>query len=298
MHSIVLLTPTFNRSNKITTLYNSLSHQTDKDFTWVVVDDGSTDDTETVFKALLKNSSIDIVYFKKDNGGKSNAINAGLDLLTNEEFVLILDDDEKLFSNAVSTIRQYVNKYANSGCVAIDFNHIDSTTKKILSNYHQKDDYFMTVQTRKRKKIDSDGYTGYFVKYVLEERFPVYPDEKYVAPSVLLMSVSNKYGKILWAKESLGETEYSNDGLTKQGKKLRINNPNGMVDYCYQFMFGDATFLTKIKYSIYGYSWMQICKKVKHRSIERKKYSRFYFFCSFLGFLYGKHVIRKFLKKS
>lgn len=70
MKTVAVLTPAYNRCDLLDRLYASLKAQTDKDFIWVVIDDGSTDGTEEYFSSLEKNSDFQIVYHKKENGGK------------------------------------------------------------------------------------------------------------------------------------------------------------------------------------------------------------------------------------
>ena len=76
---ITILTPTYNRGNIIKNAYESLVKQTNKNFEWLVIDDGSTDNTEELIRQLQKKCTLfPIRYFKKENGGKHTAINTGV----------------------------------------------------------------------------------------------------------------------------------------------------------------------------------------------------------------------------
>ena len=66
MKKLVIFTPAYNRANLLDRLYNSLVKQTNKDFTWFIVDDGSKDNTEEVVNSFIKENKIDIVYKKKE----------------------------------------------------------------------------------------------------------------------------------------------------------------------------------------------------------------------------------------
>ena len=68
MKTVAILTPAYNRCDLLDRLYISLKNQTDKDFIWVVIDDGSTDGTEEYFSSIEKSSDFQIVYHKKENG--------------------------------------------------------------------------------------------------------------------------------------------------------------------------------------------------------------------------------------
>ena len=75
---ITVFTPTYNRAYIIENLYRSLQSQTYKDFEWVVVDDGSSDNTEQLFDEWVKEESFPVRYYKQTNGGKHRAINCGV----------------------------------------------------------------------------------------------------------------------------------------------------------------------------------------------------------------------------
>ena len=73
--TITVFTPTYNRRYLIDRLYKSLCSQTDKSFEWIVVDDGSTDETIEYFSEITKkDNSFEIKYVKQENGGKHRAI--------------------------------------------------------------------------------------------------------------------------------------------------------------------------------------------------------------------------------
>ena len=72
---LTILTPTYNGGGVLPQLYDLLKKQTCKDFEWVIVDDGSKDNTQEVVKAWLSDSDFSIRYFFKENGGKHTALN-------------------------------------------------------------------------------------------------------------------------------------------------------------------------------------------------------------------------------
>lgn len=102
---ITVFTPTYNRKDELINLYKSLLEQEFKDFEWVIVDDGSKDNTEETVKNFIKENKIKINYYKQENKGKSLAHNKGVELAQGEYFVGIDSDD--IF--AQDALKKFIN---------------------------------------------------------------------------------------------------------------------------------------------------------------------------------------------
>lgn len=100
---LTIFTPTYNRINELERLYSSLISQTDFRFEWLIVDDGSTDDTENMVVSWLDTSPFPIRYIKQPNSGKHVAHNHGATEASGEYFICV-DSDDWLEPNAVETI--------------------------------------------------------------------------------------------------------------------------------------------------------------------------------------------------
>ena len=103
MKDITVLTPTYNREKNLYKLYNSLCSQTNKDFVWMIIDDGSTDNTKEVINKWRDENKIEIVYIYKENGGKHTALNIGIKNI-NTDMTFIVDSDDWLVDNAIEII--------------------------------------------------------------------------------------------------------------------------------------------------------------------------------------------------
>ena len=101
---ITVFTPTYNRAYSLKRLFDSLVNQTYKDFEWVIVDDGSTDNTEELVEYFQKQyTNFLILYKKTENGGKHRAINRGMKLV-NGDMILFVDSDDWLRKDALEWI--------------------------------------------------------------------------------------------------------------------------------------------------------------------------------------------------
>ena len=111
MKTVAILTPTYNRAHTLDKLYESLLIQTSFDFKWYLVDDGSSDTTEEKVKEFV-NDKFEMLYIKKENGGKHTALNVGVSQIE-EELTFIVDSDDYITSDAVETIVSDWEKYRN-----------------------------------------------------------------------------------------------------------------------------------------------------------------------------------------
>ena len=101
---ITVFTPTYNRGYTIERLYRSLQRQVFDDFEWIVIDDGSNDNTEALFQTFLRTKNqFPITYKKVSNGGKHRAINLGVQMAQGELF-FIVDSDDYLTDRALEEI--------------------------------------------------------------------------------------------------------------------------------------------------------------------------------------------------
>ena len=101
---LTVCTPTFNRAYILNSLYQSLQKQTCKDFEWLIIDDGSSDNTQELVQSWIESDdNFPVRYYKKANAGKCSAINLGLDNADCELFVVV-DSDDTLTSDAVEKI--------------------------------------------------------------------------------------------------------------------------------------------------------------------------------------------------
>ncbi len=101
--------PTYNRAHTLPRLYSSLCEQTFKDFEWIIVDDGSTDETAEVVKPWLKAAPFRVRYFWKPNGGKHTAINRGVQEAVGR-FLAISDSDDWYVPQALDRFIHHWNE--------------------------------------------------------------------------------------------------------------------------------------------------------------------------------------------
>ena len=103
---LTVFTPTYNRAYILPKCYESLTKQTCKEFVWVIIDDGSTDDTAELVKKWIEEDKIEIRYYYQDNKGMHGAHNKAYEVIDTELNVCI-DSDDYMTDDAVEIIVDY-----------------------------------------------------------------------------------------------------------------------------------------------------------------------------------------------
>lgn len=246
---LTIFTPTYNRCENLKKLYKDLIEQTSKNFIWLVIDDGSDDDTALFLNKILDENKISIQYIKKENGGKHTAYNLACDLAKTELIFITMDSDDSLKSNAVSEIEtqwSLIDKETYCGMVYL----CENAENKLL----------YTVCDRNKLKKGISWYeafrNNYFwgeaeyifkTEYIKKYKFPVYKGEKFFNEAYVYLQLK---GKLFWSDKSIYIRDYQNDGLTNNFMKMVINSPIGYSDYCNLKAKCEKNFLKKIKSTI------------------------------------------------
>ena len=105
-YTFTIFTPTYNRAHTLDRVYSSLAQQTYRDFEWLVLDDGSTDNTSQLIDAWKGGSSFPIRYFKQENMGKHVAFNRGVERAEGE-LLLVLDSDDECVPYALEQLKYH-----------------------------------------------------------------------------------------------------------------------------------------------------------------------------------------------
>ena len=123
---ITVFTPAYNRANLLDRLYASLVNQQCKDFEWLIVDDGSSDNTKDVVNSFIQDNKIDIRYIYQDNKGKHVAFNTGVKNANGNLFFCV-DSDDFLSDNCISDIVECSECVSNDNIAGIIAKKTDTT---------------------------------------------------------------------------------------------------------------------------------------------------------------------------
>ncbi len=219
-----IVTPTYNRCSLLQRCYSSLRNQTCYNFEWIIVDDGSTDDTGSVASAF-KSDLFPICYHKKNNGGKHTALNASHKFI-HGKYVLILDSDDYLTENAVEEVIIAWGRYSEQKQIGI-LTFLRMTENGIPFCTVQDYDTPVSAFAHQRKRlIGNDCCEVIRSELFFLYPFPEFSGERFLAEGALWERVGLKY-KMVYINCKIYVCEYLEDGLTKIGRSLRIKNPKG-----------------------------------------------------------------------
>lgn len=229
MHFITIFTPTYNRRQLIERLYQSLLQQTQKKFEWLVVDDGSTDDTENYFNQLLsKQQSFSIRYIKQENGGKHRAINRGVKNAKGELF-FIVDSDDYLTENAVEKINQWVKTLDDSHKWAGIAGLRGQTKNRVLGQHNSSSKFIDAKNNERRKcKLLGDKAEIYFTDVLKKYPFPEISGENFISEELVWNAIARDGYYLRWFNEIIYICDYLEGGLTKNNTKDKCN-PQGRL---------------------------------------------------------------------
>lgn len=221
---ITVLTPSYNRSKLLINLYNSLLEQTNLNFNWLIIDDGSTDNTREVVNEF-ETTKFQIHYVYKKNGGKHTALNIGFDII-DTELTFIVDSDDVLTSNAIETIINDWNRIKKEDVCGIAYlRGYDKDTvigDKFRLNYYKSN----FIEERFNKNCHGDKAEVWRTDLLKKNKFPVYKYEKFLSESVTWIRIACNYD-MYFINKIIYITEYLEQGLTKSGRSLRIKCPKG-----------------------------------------------------------------------
>jgi glycosyltransferase involved in cell wall biosynthesis len=246
---VTIFTPTYNRSYIINQVNKSLLNQTNKDFEWLIIDDGSNDGTESLINSFIKENSISLRYFKQNNGGKHRAINKGLTLAEGELF-FIVDSDDYLTKNAISLISEYHEKLFDDTTLAgvsfrRGYNEKEPIGSKVLFNDFKSN----VFDFRYIHKIKGDQAEVYKTEILKNYNFPDYKNEKFCAEGLLWNRLGLKY-KILWTSKIVYICNYLEDGLTSKTIKNRKKSPKYSMLYYSELEKYRIPYIQKLKANI------------------------------------------------
>ena len=226
--TLTVFTPAYNRAYTLHLCYESLVKQTCKDFKWLIIDDGSTDNTKELINSWMDNDNgFEIEYVYKKNGGMHTAHNKAYEII-DTELNICIDSDDYMADDAVKKIINFWKQYGSkkyAGVIALDatFDNI------VIGKEFPKD----LKETTLSGYYDQGGQGDKKLIYRtdLMKKYPPYPvfeGEKYVSLGYKYLLCDQDY-KLLVLNEIVCNVEYREDGSSLNMFRQYLRNPKGFA---------------------------------------------------------------------
>ncbi len=249
--TLTVFTSTYNRISTLPRTYESLCKQTCKDFTWLIIDDGSTDNTGDIVKKWQSENLIPIRYIYKENGGLHTGYNKAIELI-DTELAMSVDSDDWLPNDAVEKIVTFWNANKSedvAGILGLDFTeegkplggYLPDSAKKMKFielgyRYHHQGDVKMVHRSELLKQVAP---------------MPSFGKEKFFNPIYLFHKIDMNY-PLLVLNDNLCYVEYQEDGMTNNIFKQYVDSPKSFSEIRKVVMSRpDAPFALKFRNAIH-----------------------------------------------
>ena len=257
MKTLTIFTPTYNRAYVLGKCYESLKRQTVKDFIWLIVDDGSSDNTKELVSSWIEEKILEIKYIYQENQGMHGAHNTAYENIDTELNVCI-DSDDYMTDDAIEKIVDKWNTYKNekySGIVALDiYNNGEIIGKKLPNQKSIKlCDYYSNGGKGDKKLIYRTEVINKYPQY------PVFEGEKYVSLGYKYLLIDQDYD-LLIMNEPVCVVEYMEDGSSRNMYNQYLKNPKGFAFLRKVHMKYDKSLKRKFITCVHYVSSSFICK--------------------------------------
>lgn len=287
---ITVFTPTYNRAHLLHRLYESLLRQESQDFKWLIIDDGSTDNTKEVVGAFIKENKIEIKYFYKNNGGLHTGYNAAIERL-DTQLAVCIDSDDWMPDDALERIITVWNENKAddiAGLIGLDY----TAEGKIIGDHLQDGKKINPIDLLASK--NNRGDKKYVVRTDLYKQvapMPVFAGEKNFNPHYMILKLSTKY-RFIAVDAPLCIVDYQSDGMTANQFKQYIDSPNSYAELRRVIMrLPDVPKKYMVKTVIHYCSSSQISKNRHYIKESPKKFLTV--LCTPIGWLLTMYIRRR-----
>lgn len=271
---ITVFTPTYNRAYSLYNLYESLCKQTNYSFEWLIVDDGSKDETEILVNTFIQECDLfTIRYYRKENGGKHTAINYGVELAKGELF-FIVDSDDIITPQAVDKLINWEKSITDKNNYAGVSGNKGDLKGHLLGSTFSGDMIDASNLERKENNILGDKAEAYYTNILRKFPFPVICNEKFMTENIVWDKIAAAGYKIRWFNDVIYLVEQREDGLIAQGNSRYANSPIGYALFTLQSLeLNKSTWRDKLYAGFYYYETvkekvsLKKAAKLLHRNV-------------------------------
>lgn len=259
MPLLTVFTPAYNRLHTLERTYRSLCRQTNKDFIWLIVDDGSTDNTRSRVQEWISEDVVTIRYVYQENQGMHGAHNTAYDNI-DTYLNTCIDSDDYMPDDAVDYIIKFWEKYGSdkyAGFVGLD----QTESGEILGTKFSEEAKEITMTDYYDHGGQGDKKLVYRTDIIRQyPKYPLFKGEKYVSLATKYFMIDQDY-KLLTCNKPLVVVEYQTDGSSLNMYKQYVRNPQGFIYDRTLVLNHKPRLLKRFKYCIHFISSKLIAKE-------------------------------------
>jgi glycosyltransferase involved in cell wall biosynthesis len=227
---LTILTPTYNRRHTLPRLYESLCGPSRPDFEWLIVDDGSTDDTQSWVRTLPRDAGFPVTVLEQENGGKHVAINAGV-RAARGDWVFIVDSDDLLTNDAVECVMDAVSAAVRAPhfVAGVCFRKAEQNGRLLGLACEGQPSPFVGKPSQVGHMVRGDLAYVFRRDVMADLPFPVIPGEKFVPELYIWNQIGDRGAIWFYLDRAVYLCEYLDDGYTRNFRAHLRRNPGGFL---------------------------------------------------------------------
>ena len=241
---ITVVTASYNRAPLLVDLYHSLCRQTSFLFDWIIIDDGSTDDTSDMVQAWIQSKPpFNIRLVTKENGGKNRAINDAV-LLVSTPFIMIVDSDDYLTDEAIAffsaAAAAVLKDKTLAGVAGLRGERPDNHPHYSLYNGIRANNL-----ERRSLHLEKDANEVYKTDLLRSHPFDVWPGERFIPEETVWNQLALEGYSLLWYPLTTCIVRYQEGGMTRNSWTLLKENPMGYAKLFNQRLLLPSSWTTR-----------------------------------------------------
>ena len=286
---LTVFTPAYNRAYTLHKCYESLKRQTNKNFKWLIVDDGSTDNTKELVMKWKNESDFEIKYIYKKNGGMHTAHNIAYENIDTELNVCI-DSDDYLTDDAVEIITSEWKKVRNENLAGLGALNVFEDGKVIGTKFPDNLKSSKYFDIYNNHGVKGDKKFIYRTELTRDFPYPEFEGEKYVGLDYKYKKLDEKY-EVALVNKVVCVVEYMEDGSSKNMLRQYRYNPKGWCFFRLENLkIPNTSIKYKFKESVHYISSSLILKDAKF--LRKMPYKTIAILAIPFGFLLKTYVIK------
>lgn len=248
-------------------LYQSLRRQDNKEFEWLIIDDGSTEGDIDIIQNFLSEKDFSVRYYKKENGGKHTAINYAMQYVK-ADYCFIVDSDDVLPDNSIDRVLHWIGK-ANKvdNLAGIGGLRQKLGAEEMIGTTFEGESLICKSSERPKYGITGDKAEVFKTDILKQFPFPEFTGEKFLSESVVWNTISEAGYDILWFNEPIYKGEYLEGGLTNNLMLHYKKSPKGFALYLESLIHQEK--VSKIKEWYYYGMYKNVVGELKVEEVAK-----------------------------